>query len=456
MTMTEDGAGTKSPLERALGVFADVRAGEGLTAVLLTLDVFLLLCCYYLLKTAREPLILASGAEVKSYSSAGQAILLIFFTMAYGAIAQRVNRMRLITIVTLFFASNLAVFFVLGLSHVSVGIPFFLWVGIFNYMIIAQFWSFAADLYTDEQGKRLFAILGIGSTVGAVSGSLVAKELIKPFGVYGLMITAAGLLLLSLSVTFVVNRRELARDKRSAKPHGEEPLGKEGGFQMLVRDRYLLLLGALTLIINWVNSGGEYILDRTLVKAAANAPAGVDVAKWTEQFIGTFKADYFLWVNVVGVVLQLFVVSRVIKYVGLRAALFVMPVISLAGYSVLAFFPVLHLIMGVKIAENSLDYSLENTSRQALWLITSRDAKYKAKAVIDTFVVRAGDVCSAAVVWMGTSTRLGLNFDTPHFIMVNVGMALAWLGVVVLLTREHRKRSPDEPASAAVGEPEAA
>jgi AAA family ATP:ADP antiporter len=443
MATTED-EGPKSPLERALGLFAEVRAGEGLTAVLLTLDVFLLLTCYYLLKTAREPLILASGAEVKSYASAGQAVLLIFFTIAYGKVAERVNRMRLITIVTIFFGSNIVLFFMAGLAGLNVGIPFFLWVGIFNYMIIAQFWSFAADLYTDEQGKRLFAIHGIGSTLGAVCGSLIAKELIKPVGVFGLMIGAAILLALSLGVTFIVNQRESDRDKKSAKPRGEEKMGKEGGFSMLIRDKYLLLLGALTLIINWVNSSGEYILDRTLVKAASVVPAGADAHKWSEQFIGSYKADYFLWVNIVGVVLQLFVVSRVIKYLGLRVALFIMPIVSLTGYSVMSFLPVLPFIFGVKIVENSLDYSLENTSRQALWLVTTRDAKYKAKAVIDTFIVRAGDVCSAGVVWVGTM----LSFDTRHFILINAGMALVWTGVVFLLTREYAKRSQEQPAAA--------
>ena len=428
-------------LDRALGLFADVHAGEGGTAVLLTVNVFLLLTCYYLLKTAREPLILASGAEVKSYSAAGQAILLIFFTQAYGAIAARVNRMRLITIVTLFFTSNLVIFFALGVAHIPVGIPFFLWVGVFNYSIIAQFWSFAADLYTEEQGKRLFAILGIGSTVGAVAGSGIAKELIKPVGVYGLMLAAAVLLLLCLGVTMIVDRREIDRDRKSAKPRGEEHLGKEGGFSMLIKDKYLLCIGALTLLLNWVNSSGEYILDRTLLQAAhegaAQLAAGTDVAKWTDEYIGSFKASYFLWVNVISVTLQLFVVSRVIKYVGVRMALFIMPIISLTGYTALTFVPVLGIIFAVKLAENSLDYSLQNTARQALWLLTSRDAKYKAKSVIDTFLVRSGDVCSAIVVWIGTT----LKFSTRSFIVVNAVLALCWLGVVFALSRAHKART---------------
>src|ERR1700730_6448266 len=238
-----DGA-KRSVLDRLLGLFAEVHAGEGPTVVLLTLNVFLLLTCYYLLKTAREPLILASGAEVKSYSSAGQALLLIPGTYIYGRIAERVGRMRLIATVTIFFACNLVLFFVAGKAHVPyLGIAFFLWVGVFNMMIVAQFWSFAADIYGPEQGKRLFAILGIGSTVGAVVGSAIARALFKAIGAYGLMLAAAGFLLIALCVTAVVNAREKRKDAGKGAPQEEKPLGKGGGFAMLLRDRYLLLVG---------------------------------------------------------------------------------------------------------------------------------------------------------------------------------------------------------------------
>jgi AAA family ATP:ADP antiporter len=438
MASATDGA-KRSVLDRLLGVFAEVHAGEGPTAVLLTLNVFLLLTCYYLLKTAREPLILASGAEVKSYSSAGQALLLIPGTYLYGRIAERVGRMRLIATVTLFFACNLVLFFAAGKAHVPhLGIAFFLWVGVFNMMIVAQFWSFAADIYGPDQGKRLFAILGIGSTVGAVVGSAIARALFKSIGAYGLMLAAAGFLLIALSVTAVVNAREKRTGARKGAPQEEKPLGKGGGFAMLLRDRYLLLVGALSFVLNWTNTSGEYILDRTLLETAKlRLPHGVDAATWTDQFIGEYKADYFLWVNAASVLMQLFVVSRVIKYLGVRFALILIPLISLTGYSTLVFYPVLSIILVVKIAENTLDYSLENTARQALWLVTSREAKYKAKSVIDTFIVRAGDVLSATVTAIGAM----LHFATIHFIMINVALVGCWLTVVVFLTREYKKRS---------------
>ena len=431
-------ASPKGPLERILSVFADVQGGEGLTAILLTFNVFLLLTSYYLLKVAREPLILASGAEVKSYASAGQAVLLIGVVKLYSKLAQHVGRMRLTTCVFLFFAACLVVFFLLGQMKVPLGIPFFLWVGIFNVTAIAQFWSFAADIYTEKQGKRLFAIVGIGSSVGAVLGAKIAGWLFKPLGPYALMLIAGAILVGCLGITFVVHRRELARvaavkAEKQAERASEAPMGKEGGFTLLLRDKYLLLVGALTLILNWVNTSGEYILDRTLLKAAAEKGLTGEAA---EQFIGAFKAGYFSWVNIVGVVLQLFVVSRVFKYLGVRVALFVLPVIALGGYGTLLVYPMLGAIMVAKVAENSVDYSLQNTARQALFLVTTHEEKYKAKNVIDTFIVRFGDVLSAGVVLVGTK----LAFDTHHFIMVNVGLAACWIVVAVFLGREHKKR----------------
>src|SRR5689334_5124417 len=151
----------KGALDRFLGVFADVRGGEAASALLLMLNIFLLLASYYLLKTIREPLILASpggGAEVKSYAAAAMAGLLLILVPLYSAIASRVSRVRLINSVTLFFVACLLAFFGLSQAGVPIGVAFFIWVGIFNLMIIAQLWAFANDVYTVEEGTRLFAI----------------------------------------------------------------------------------------------------------------------------------------------------------------------------------------------------------------------------------------------------------------------------------------------------------
>ncbi len=288
-------------LDRALTILAPVRAGEGAGALLLAGNVFLLLASYYVVKTVRESLILSEGgAEIKSYSAAGQALLLLLIVPAYGAFASRVNRIRLISWVTLFFVSHLAIFAVMGFRGFHVGIPFFLWVGIFNVLVIAQFWAFANDLYTEEQGKRLFAIVGVGSSLGAWAGSSVAGELFARFGPYNLMLLGAGLLLSCVVVSWLINNRESSRQAGSGETAAEKPLGKEGGFQLIRKDRYLLLIALLVLLLNVVNTTGEFLLGKLVVGAAEEAVAAANVAAANVDalkaaFIGEFYGNFFGW-----------------------------------------------------------------------------------------------------------------------------------------------------------------
>ena len=435
-----------SPVEKLLKIFADVRPGEGTSAVLLTFNVFLLLLAYYLLKTVREPLILTGGgAEVKTYASAAQSMILLGWVPAYGALAARVSRIRLITYVTFFFVACLLAFYAGALLKVPyLGVAFYIWVGIFNYSIIAQFWGFAADLYSNEQGKRLFAIVGIGSSAGAVAGSYVVRPMLHVLGkggLYTMMPIAAALLVACVGITRIVDRVDIPAggpEDAAAAPKKEEPMSKVGGFTLVARDKYLLLIGALTLILNCVNTTGEYVLSRTLL---AEADALHLDKEGAEQFIGEFTSGYFSWVNVVAVTMQLFVVSRVFKYAGLRVALLIMPLVSLSGYAMLTVAPVLAIIRVAKIAENSLDYSLQNTTRQALFLPTSREAKYKAKAAIDTFLVRAGDVLSAGLVFVGTTIAL----STKQFALTNVLLVGSWLVVAVTLGKLYQSRVASAP-----------
>jgi AAA family ATP:ADP antiporter len=442
----------KGLLDRVLAPFAEVRTGEAGTALLLMLNVFLLLTSYYIIKTVREPLILAGGgAEVKSYAAAGQALLLLVLVPAYGAFASRVNRLRLISWVTVFFISNLVIFYLLAQVNMPfLGVAFFLWVGIFNLMIVAQFWSFANDLYTPEQGKRLFAIVAFGSSLGAILGAWVAKQLIKPVGVYQLMLVAAGILALCILITWVVHARETAAKSRriiaapGAAAVAEAPLGKEGGFQLVFSQRYLLLIALLMMVLNFVNTNGEYILGKVVTGTArdlvAQGQAGsMDPDAWTKQYIGLFYADFFGWVNLLSALMQLFLASRMLKWFGVRGALFMLPVIALGGYGLLVAAPILSMVRIAKILENSTDYSIQNTSRQALFLPTSREAKYKAKAAIDSFFVRGGDLLSTGLVFLGTQLALGPR----NFAAINLGLVLVWLVIVAMIGREHKRLTGD-------------
>jgi AAA family ATP:ADP antiporter len=209
----------RTRLDRLLGAFAEVRSGEGLSATLLAANVFLILMAYYVLKPVREALILGEGsAELKSYLSAVQVVLLAFAVPAYGRLVAQLPRMRLINTVTAFFAVCLVIFFLLTAAGVRIGIPFFLWIGIFNLMIVAQFWSFANDIYDKEEGERLFAIVGFGASLGAVVGARAADRLIEPLGVNLLLLLGAVLLVSQALLSNHIARRESER-VRTRPPH---------------------------------------------------------------------------------------------------------------------------------------------------------------------------------------------------------------------------------------------
>lgn len=450
----------KSALERALGLFTEVRSGEGLTALLLALNVYLLLTTYYIIKPVREALILAGGgAELKSYTSAGQALLLLLAVPLYSALASRMSRQRLINSVTVFFTACLVAFYALAQADIPyLGVAFFLWVGIFNLMVIAQFWSFANDIYTPEQGKRLFAIVAFGASFGAVSGSWISGRIIEPLGVNQMLLVAAALLSVTLLLVNTIDVRERKRARADASGTAadpdapaaasgtaqDEPMGNQGAFSLVWRNRYLLLIAFLMLFLNWVNTTGEYILGRVVSNTATAAVAAGEAGDLTEgQYIGKFYADFFTVVNIVGVLTQLFLVSRILKFLGTRVALLFLPVIAMGGYLLLVFYPVLAVVRWAKTAENATDYSLNNTVRNVLFLPTTREQKYKAKQAIDTFFVRIGDLLSAGLVFLGTTV---FSFQTQHFAAVNLVLVTIWLGIAVAIGRENRRLTAEEAA----------
>jgi len=428
----------KGLLERLLSPIADVHRGEATSALLMTATMFLLLFGYYLLKTAREGFILSEGgAEVKSYSSAGQALMLLALVPAYGALASRVNRIQLVQWVTLFFASNLLLFLLALQSGLRVGIVFFLWVGIFNVMVIAQFWGFAADLYHEDQGKRLFPLLGVGSSLGAWVGSVRAGQLVSSQGTSRLLIGGAAILVLCVVLARIANS-VTAHGPKARVADDQKLQGGPSGFSMLLSDRYLTLMALLVLLLNVVNTSGEYLFGKYVVNAAIAAHgAGPESEAARQQFIGETYSSYFGWVNLIGFLLQMFVVSRVFKFLGVARALFIHPAVAMVGYLGMLLAPSFAFIRGVKIADNSLDYSLGNTTKQALWLPTSREAKYKAKQAVDSFCQRAGDVLQAGIVYAGELTGLSIT----AFAAINIVCVVGWLGVVRGLNHKLHDRS---------------
>jgi AAA family ATP:ADP antiporter len=431
----------RSIVERFLRVFTRVEPGEGFTALVLTLNVFVLMTAYSAIKPVREGLILSmrSGAEYKAYMGAAIATALLFAVPAYARIADRYPRNRLITTVTLFFASNLVLFRIASAFPVlreNLGLVFYLWLGVFNMMVIAQFWSFANDVYREEQGKRLFPLIGVGQTGGAAVGSYIAHLLLKIIDVYQMLLVSAALLVGSVALTQVAHAHELERRSTPPPPIATAqrlsaaPAGRSGAFRMVLNDGYLRAIAIFSVLFTFVNSNGEYMLGRMVSEAAKAAVAhGTLTAAEVTRNISDTYSQFYLFTNVATVALQAFFVSRFVRRFGIRFAFMALPIVPLIDAIGVAAVPLLTVLFSGKVLENALDYSLNNTLRNMLWLPTTREMKYKAKQAVDTFFVRMGDVTSAIAVYV-VAGLLGLG------VRALAGVSIAACGVWFVVARK--------------------
>lgn len=428
-----------SALDRGLRIVGDVRGGEGAQALVLAGTVFLILNAYYLLKVAREALLLSKfDAETKTYLSAGMAIILIPAVETYGWLSNRVGRVRLVTIATLFFATHLTIFAALYQAQISVGPVFFVWVGIFSVFVIAQFWAFANDVYIEADGRRLFSVIGVESSLGAILGSYAARPLGALIGTLGLLLVPAGLLVASLLGIYWVHAQsaQAASTQKTAQPVPIPSKDGRAALALLFSDRYLMLIAAMWILANWVNSTGEYILDTVMLQRFKESGAvGADL----ETLIRGFKSSFYFWVNTISFALQLFVVGRLMKRGGAGLAIVILPLVSLLGQAGAAFSGVaLVATMIHKILENSVDYSIQNTGRNALFLVTSGEAKYKVKVLVDSVGQRAGDVLAAVTVGLAAGV---LHLAPISFLALTGSVTLLWMGCSVGLAREYIRRA---------------
>jgi len=455
------GTGTKAPniLYRFLHLFTAIYPGETTKAFLLTLNSFLIMFGYYQIKAIRSGLLLARHpSEIQSYLAIPQAFILIFVVKAFAKLASRYPRHILITYVTLFCISNLIIFNIMNWAGVSVavmGIVFFIWIGMYNLLIPAQFWGFANDIYSEEEGKRLFPMIAFGASLGAVLGPPVAQKLVPHFGSYGMMLVTSGILVLCILMTWIIHKRDLREERQFLNSPGvagqpkskvkEQPLDKSGGFRLIFKSRYLLLIALVIGLYNFINALGEQMFAKIQQQVALRtlgtaATGSADLQNYISQAFYGYQGLG----NLLGLLIQLFLVSRIFRYVGVGGALLFLPVIALGGYGYAAFGASLILMKWVKSVENGTDYSLMKTARSALFLITKREEKYKAQAAIETFFVRGGDTLCAVVVWVGT-TFLALSIE--RFAVVNVVSILIWIFLTILIIREYKKKKAQSAAN---------
>ena len=252
-------------------------------------------------------------------------------------------------------------------------------------------------------------------------------------------------------LTMIIHNREVKRaankaakvsqELESKKEEQEKPLGKEGAFRLVFKKRYLLYIAFFVLLLNFVNTNGVYMLDTVAQNTAkVAAETGTTGGLNEEQFLTTFFAGFYNAMNLFAMFVQLFIVSRVFKWFGVRVAIFILPALALGGYFFISFGATLLLVKWVKALENGMDYSLMNTTRHSLFLITSREEKYKAQAVTKSFFHRSGDVLSAALVFLATTF---FAFKIENFAMVNFVLVLIWIFLGILIFREHKKLSAE-------------
>jgi len=423
---------------RCVAWITTVHPGEGKRVLGFVSYAFLLLVCYYLLKTIREPLLLDRGsAELKSYAYAAIACVLLVVVPLYGALFRRSDTRQLTQRITVFCVAALALFYLLGTANVDIGFAYYVFVGVFSVTIIAQFWAHAAHSYDVESGQRLFPLIMAGAALGALAGPWLSGALFPLLGPWNLMLLAIAALVATLPVLGATCRR--TPERSHAPPVARTPRGHAlGGFALVLRDHHLLLLAALAVLLNCVNTTGEYILTQ-LVLDDASRQIAADPALEKGNLIAAFYGNYYFAVNALSLACQVLVVSRIFRRFGAANAILVLPMIALIGYGLVVFVPVFSIIRAVKIIENSVDYSIMNTARHALYLPLPTTHQYEGKTTIDTFFWRFGDVVQAGLIYAGLNW---LGFDIAHFAVVNMLLTGIWLAVAVRIGKRYEGTFP--------------
>ncbi len=424
---------------RLLQSFTRLEAGEGQCLALFFAYAFVLLVSYYIVRTLREPLLLVdASAEIKTYASAVSALALLLLVPLYGAAFRRADRTQLVRWVTGFFIATLGALYVAARNGVDIGFAYYVWAGIFGVTIVAQFWAHAADCFDVETGRRLFPAIMMGATLGGIVGPSVFHALQDALDAPQMMLVALVLLALTLPLVHWTRSSVPAnRRSRAATDAGEartdSPLG---GFSLIARDRYLLLVALLIVLLNCVSTMGDYLLTGFVISNAEQQLAS-DPSLDKGRLIGDFYASFYLAVNVLTVVMQMFLVGRLFRWIGVNGALLLLPLLTLVGYGAVAFLPVFALLRVVKVCEYSGNYSVLNTARQALFLPLSPKGKFEGKIATDTFFWRFGDLIPAVIVFIGLSW---FDFGPQQFAVVNMALSAAWLAVALQLAR----RSPGQ------------
>jgi AAA family ATP:ADP antiporter len=402
-----------------------VRAGEVRPALASFAYFFTLLCGYYLLRPLREEMGIRGGVGKLHWVFTATFVAMIVAVPLYSTLVSRVPRARAIPIVYRFFLSNLVVFWLLLHFRVApewTARVFFVWISVYNLFVVSVFWSFMADLFTSEQGRRLFGVIAAGGSAGALTGPALAAVLVEPLGVANLVLISTVLLEVSARLASLLargaRRRDALANERLGRAVGGTPFA---GFALVFRSRYLFALALQTLFVT-VTSTFLYFQQAHIVAGTLT-----DSSERTQLF-----AVVDLSVNVLALVLQAFAAGPLMTGIGLAAALALHPAITAVGLVAVASAPTLLVITSVQAVRRAVHYAIERPAREVLFTVVDGEQKYKAKSFIDTVVYRGGDAVSA---W--TQAAL-MGFGLAATAVLALPLTGAWIATVVWLARRQR------------------
>ena len=421
------------------------RRGEMTAALWAFAYFFCLLCSYYVLRPVRDEMGIQGGLDKLSWLFTGTFLAMLAAVPLFGWASSRFPRRRLLPIVYLFFASNLVIFYALmesGLAQAAVAQAFFIWVSVFNLFVVSVFWSFMADLFRNEQAKRLYGFIAAGGSTGALAGPLVTATLAPSIGPANLLPVSA--VLLCATVICIHRLAQWSKrnpaERRSPPENVEEPLGGNifSGITLALQSPYLIGICIYVML--------GTLLGTFLYFHQANIMA-VEVPSSGERTALFAKID--LAVNALTFFCQLFVVARLVNRYSVGLALIILPLVGAVGFFVIGLYPTLAALVVFQVIRRAGEYAIARPAREMLFTVLNREEKYKSKNVIDTVIFRGGDAASG---WLFEGFRmLGLGFSGIAFVAVPI--ALLWAGTGWMLGRtqdEIRRRNeairrPDAP-----------
>ena len=433
--------GGETVLQRWLGRAVAVRPAEVRAALWSFAYFFCLLAGYYVLRPLRDEMGIAGGVRNLQWLFTATFVAMLAAVPVYGAVVARLPRRRFIPLVYHFFVINIAIFWLLltaDVGRVQVARVFFVWISVFNLFAVSVFWSFMADMYDSEQGKRLFGFIAAGGSAGALVGPAVTVWLAKPLGPVNLLIVAA--LLLEAAV-LCASRLERAAPRRAtvdaAQQAARSPTGSEArkdgmgggalsGIALLLRSPYLAGIASWVFLLSLAGTF-LYFQQASIVRAASDDPA-----VRTRIF-----ASIDLAVAILTVLVQCIATGRLIVRFGVGPAAAFLPLVFGIGFAVLAAAPALLVVIGFQAVQRTANFAISNPAREILFTVVDREEKYKAKNVVDTVVFRASDAIAG---WLFATLRAaGLELTTIS--LITVPLAALWLALALALGRAQAARA---------------